>query len=49
MALVHAVERTIRRHAMLTGGETVLVAALPRNPLGKVVKPELIQSLRAPR
>jgi malonyl-CoA/methylmalonyl-CoA synthetase len=27
--------------------ETVLVAALPRNPLGKVVKPELIQSLRA--
>ena len=26
MALVHAVERTIRRHAMLTGGETVLVA-----------------------
>ena len=29
--------------------ETVLVAALPRNPLGKVVKPELIQSLRAPR
>jgi malonyl-CoA/methylmalonyl-CoA synthetase len=28
--------------------ETVLVDALPRNPLGKVVKPELIQSLRAP-
>jgi tRNA(Ile)-lysidine synthase len=26
VALVHAVERTIRRHAMLTGGETVLVA-----------------------
>ena len=26
--------------------EAVLVAALPRNPLGKVVKPELIQSLR---
>jgi malonyl-CoA/methylmalonyl-CoA synthetase len=26
--------------------ETVLVTALPRNPLGKVVKPELIQALR---
>jgi malonyl-CoA/methylmalonyl-CoA synthetase len=29
--------------------EAVLVAALPRNPLGKVVKPELIQSLRDAR
>ena len=29
--------------------EAVLVATLPRNPLGKVVKPELIQSLRAPQ
>ncbi len=29
--------------------ETVLVTALPRNPLGKVVKPELIQSLLATR
>ena len=26
MDLVHAAERTIRRHAMLAGGETVLVA-----------------------
>ena len=26
MGLTHAVERTIRRHAMLAGGETVLVA-----------------------
>ena len=26
MGLTHAVERTIRRHALLAGGETVLVA-----------------------